>query len=57
MRRAGHAVRTGEKRNRHNVLVKKPEGKRQTAKTWSRREDNAATTDLLIALFLHFLYY
>jgi hypothetical protein len=40
MRRAGHVVRMGEKRNVYRILVGKPEGKRPLGIPRSRWVDN-----------------
>jgi hypothetical protein len=36
---AGHTVRTGEKKNRHNILVAKPEGNSPLGSVNRRQED------------------
>jgi len=40
MRWVGHVERLGEMRNSHNILVKKPEGKRPFGRPGRRREGN-----------------
>jgi hypothetical protein len=39
----GHVACMGEMRNTYNILVWKPEGKRQLGKPWRRWEDNVRT--------------